>query len=394
MKTLSIGRRGFTLLELLVVIAIIAVLIALLVPAVQKVRESAQRTQCKNNLRQLAIAVHSCQDSKGSMPPYYGRFGTPLTPTGGNNTTFFGSWFAHLLPFVDENALYLVIEDNIKATGSNTGTAAVTTTSPPTSNGGTWVPAVPPSGCTSAPGPLLTTINGEPIHNGTVTTCTVPGTPGYWIGPPDTPGTTTVITPAAPAGINIPAAAGKAFALLQCPADYSASKPGYVNNPPVGSTSYLGNWWAFGGGKGGSIGSAGPTKLSNMVDGTSVTILFSEAYSQCDGVGRRALISDNHYFGITRTNVQVTDSGGTTTTYPNGFPNTAMFQIQPRITPKSTCPAGAQCCDSFAVQTPHPAQQVAMGDGSVRSFTFNTSVVMWGRFVTPNDRQPTESPDY
>ena len=63
------NRAGFTLIELLVVIAIIAVLIALLLPAVQQARESARRTQCNNNIKQLGLAAHNCHDTYGVFPP-------------------------------------------------------------------------------------------------------------------------------------------------------------------------------------------------------------------------------------------------------------------------------------------------------------------------------------
>jgi len=106
-----IRRDAFTLVELLVVIAIIGVLVALLLPAVQAARESARRTQCTNNLKQLALAVHNHHDVFGILP-YAGSDGP--TATCCNASTRDGwSWAYQLLPFVEQNNLYRQTSDSI-----------------------------------------------------------------------------------------------------------------------------------------------------------------------------------------------------------------------------------------------------------------------------------------
>jgi prepilin-type N-terminal cleavage/methylation domain-containing protein len=134
------SRQAFTLIELLVVIAIIGILISLLLPAVQAVREAAQRTQCQNNLKQLGVAVHSFHDNYRFMPTYFGL----CPPANGSVYPWakanqpYGSWVLHLLPYLEYNDLWnQIVQDTLAAGTNEPGGASSSTTC---TNPGTWVP--------------------------------------------------------------------------------------------------------------------------------------------------------------------------------------------------------------------------------------------------------------
>jgi prepilin-type N-terminal cleavage/methylation domain-containing protein/prepilin-type processing-associated H-X9-DG protein len=334
---------GFTLIELLVVIAIIGILIALLLPAVQKVREAANRTKCSNNLRQLAIASHNCNDTLGSLPPlcigcsYPSVFwGPPTAQNGGtasgNNT---GSMFYALLNFIEQDTTYdlgIVLAHSVGGWGGN-----------------------------PAPGPDYNIYRVD------------------W-GSPN------------PRFVSI-----KTFL---CPSDPTLPPTGI--NPPSGwaATSYGGNYFVFGNPIPQNINdpdnSKGSPPYQNVAynnlaviprsfpDGTSNTILFAEQYGNCNWV-------DN-----TTGMVNVGGSLWAISTeygYPSAqwLPVTAMESPWNDGTRFQVLPTPAQCQKQYA-QTGHAGgMNVALADGSCRSVISNISAVTYQHAIQPNDATPLGS---
>jgi len=146
-------RSGFTLIELLVVIAIIGVLISLLLPAVQKVREAANRTQCLNNCKQMGLALHNYHDTFKRLPPGADSGIRPWRTGNNHGWTRYWSWMALILPFIDQDNLW-----NQAVAWSHLGDPGANTAPPSTyyySPWGDWFNAY---ANTKGPNPALGTV--------------------------------------------------------------------------------------------------------------------------------------------------------------------------------------------------------------------------------------------
>lgn len=119
-------RKGFTLIELLVVIAIIAILVALLLPAVQQAREAARRSSCKNNLKQLGLAMHNYHDVHSVFP-----YASTFTDAGTNPGTVYlratqeTCWFQMILPYIEQAAMYDKFDFNFSPNDNASGNRAL-----------------------------------------------------------------------------------------------------------------------------------------------------------------------------------------------------------------------------------------------------------------------------
>ncbi|MEZ6128174.1 MAG: DUF1559 domain-containing protein [Planctomycetaceae bacterium] len=118
------SKRGFTLIELLVVIAIIAILIALLLPAVQQAREAARRTQCKNNLKQIGLALHNYHDAHNTFPPA-NVVSTQWVNSCPEGACGHWSWASQLMPYIDQAPIYTLLNVGNTPLPTATSTAAM-----------------------------------------------------------------------------------------------------------------------------------------------------------------------------------------------------------------------------------------------------------------------------
>ena len=350
-------RTGFTLIELLVVIAIIGILIALLLPAVQKVREAANRAKCSNNLKQLALGCHNFHDAIGVMPPGAGAVpGSLLDPTPPDS---FGTLFMYLLPYVEQENLY---KNMVNTSGDYKGMR--------------WPPYIHE--------------DASGTHYGfqqSVKTYICPSDPSV-----------------EPSGVVMDTDSGfdPPYNIWGA-CSYAANiqvfcKVTQVGVNPQNQTS-VGGHYDYDGKEGGNVFTAAqgrPRLGSTFTDGTSNTILFTEKYAVCrnPSLGDPRGLGGSYWaywniFNISEPRLMPKHSGIAIDYFNHeaiykANDNRAKFVVQPEPFQSN--------CDPTLASTAHPGGiLVALADGSVKSLSPSMSPWTWWLALVPNDGQSMPS---
>lgn len=326
------SRRGFTLIELLVSIMIMAVLIAILLPAVQQAREAARRTTCRNNLKQLGLALHNYHSVFNCFPlgGYYQAKGT--IPSAGP------SFFVALLPELDQQPLYSSFN---------------------TSTGGS--------------GDLILGPNGAVVNGVRLPVLLCPSSPV------PTSGTVNAFQVMMPSYVGISGAA--------------SNGPGNFSEPRI--VSFTSNCAGFTGQMswGGTLVANEVVNIGDMTDGSSNIAVIGECSDFIlDSLGNKLRIDGGTSSGWTRS----TDNTGTDAKYRNPIApvisrcfnlTTIMHQVGIRQFQTTT-----NCFATFPNRPLLSAHiggaHVLMGDGTVRLISDNTDVLLVKRLVSKNDGLP------
>ncbi|HEY7326703.1 MAG TPA: DUF1559 domain-containing protein [Gemmataceae bacterium] len=334
------SRSAFTLIELLVVIAIIAILIGLLLPAVQKVREAANRAQCSNNLKQLGVAIHNCQSTYNYLPPGFGWFPNGDS-TRGQQGQALGTTLFIIMPFLEQQNLYNLCQVPANSVPGQ-DTAGL--------GGDSSLIYYAQSGLTPV------------VQNTTIKVYQCPSDPslGNWKngGPMGTPG-----------GTYDCSYAENCFVFMNAP---------LFTNPAAG---------------GQLAAQYKPVIPATFTDGTSNTVIFAEKYAACGPLSGAVPSGGNIWFSpwgpwsgpyFAVPCYDMGDCYGSSSFGPGQPPMIPLWLQQPN-------PWQTKCNPLLPSSGHTSGMNVTLGDGSVKFLSQGMSVFTWSLACNPGDGFPMPS---